>query len=303
MGKIPMKPFVFVVAMLLLPGMSIGAETVKLRHVRSVYADEKEVGLRFPQGVGCDGKAGIVVADSGNGRLVRFTLSDGKLTTDREIKVPELSVPIRVHINSKGEIFAFDGRRQRVVRLSPEGAFKGYVSAAGLPAPTTFIPRSFAIDRSDYIYLLDLFAQRVLILTPGGRYAKQIGFPEDYGFISDLTVDDKGNIYLVDSVKAMVFMAGKGAEKFSPLTESMKKTMKFPATITTDERGNIYLADRNGGVIFILGQDGSLKGEQSNMGWTEGLLHYPEQMYINENDEILIADRGNNRVQLFTIRR
>jgi hypothetical protein len=37
------------------------------------------------------------------------------------------------------------------------------------------------------------------------------------------------------------------------------------------------------------------------MGWNEGLLYYPSQMCLNEKGEVFIADRGNSRVQVFSI--
>ncbi len=37
------------------------------------------------------------------------------------------------------------------------------------------------------------------------------------------------------------------------------------------------------------------------MGWKEGLLYYPSQLCINEKGEIFIADRNNNRIQIFTV--
>jgi NHL repeat len=84
------------------------------------------------------------------------------------------------------------------------------------------------------------------------------------------------------------------------LTGSMKDRMKFPSTIGIDGRGNIYLADKNAGVLYILGQDGSIQGEQLQMGWKEGLLRYPSQICIDARGEFFIADRGNNRIQVFT---
>ncbi|MHB1011468.1 MAG: NHL repeat-containing protein [Desulfobacteria bacterium] len=295
-----MRIIVSIAAMLLLAKMSIGAEVLKLRHFQSVYADDKGAGFRSPEGVGCDGKGHILVADSGNGRLVRFTLIDGKAMPDKEIKAPELSFPVRVHTNSKGEIFALDGRQKRVVRFSPGGGFLGRVDAADSPPPSTVVPRSFDIGKDDSIYLLDVFGGRVLILTPEGKFAKKIDFPAGYEVISDLAVDGKGTVFLIDSVKAIVYVAAKDSGQFSPLTESMKERMKFPATIATDAHGNIYLADKNGGDIYIVGPDGSFKGEQLSMGWKEGQLRYPCQLCVNDKGEVFVADRDNNRVQMFS---
>lgn len=300
MGKSRVKIIVSIAAMLLLAKVSVGAEALKLRHFQSVYADDKDAWFSFPEGVGCDEKSHILVADSGNGRLVRFTLIDGKAMPDKVIKVPELSFPIRVRTNSKGEIFALDGRQKRVLRFSPAGEYQGRVDAAGTPSPSIVVPRSFDIGKDDSIYLLDVFAGRVLILTPEGKFEKTIDFPVGYEVISDLAVDGKGTVFLIDGVKAMVYVAAKGSAQFSPLTESMKAVMKFPATITTDAHGNIYLADKNGGNIHIVGQDGSFKGEQLTMGWKEGQLRYPCQLCVNDKGEVFVADRDNNRIQIFS---
>jgi len=286
--------------MLLLAKVSVGAEALKFKHFQSVYEDAKEAGFRSPEGVGCDGKGHILVADSGNGRLVQYTLINGKAMPDREIRAPELTFPVRVQTNSKGEIFALDGRRKRVVRFSPAGEYLGRVDAADSPPPSTAIPRSFDIGKDDTIYLLDVFGGRVLILTPEGKFSNKIDFPKGYEVISDLAVNEKGTVFLIDSVKAMVYVAAKGSGQFSPLTESMKEVMKFPATITTDGDGNLYLADKYGGNIYIVGQDGSFKGEQLTMGWKEGQLRYPCQVCVNDKGEVFVADRDNNRIQIFS---
>ena len=280
---------------------SFSAETVKFRYLQSVYFDEKGGGLKQPEGVACNEKSLLVVGDTGNDRLVQYTIQDKSLKSGSEIKIPQLSNPIRVQINSKGEIFALDGKTRRILRLSPEGAFKGYVDPEGVPSPTAFVPRSFKIDRNNNIYLLDIFTGRVLVLTPEGKYQKQIPFPKEFGFISDLSVDSKGTLLLIDCVKAMVFSAAKDLNSFSPLTKNLREHLNFPTSITTDNRGTIYIVDENGSGIVILAQDGSFVGRQLSMGWNEGLLYYPSQISINEKGEVFIADRGNSRVQIFTL--
>ena len=128
---------------------------------------------------------------------------------------------------------------------------------------------------------------------------RQIKFPREYGFFSDVTVDFRGTVIIVDVVGGKVFSAAKNSASFSPLTSSLKEYVRFPAHLTTDERGRIYLVDRNGGSIISLGQDGSFLSRQSGMGLKEGSLNYPAQMCMNNKGEIFIADTNNSRVQIF----
>jgi sugar lactone lactonase YvrE len=283
------------------PVTSVGAAGVKFRHIISVYSDDKGVGLRQPEGVACNEESLLVVADTGNGRLLRYTFGDKTLRTGAsQIKIPQLSYPVRVKINSKNEMYVLDGKQRRIIRMTPEGEFKEYVEPTGLPSPTSYVVRSFDIDKNNYLYLLDIFSRRVLVLEPDGRYLRHIEFPKDYGFFSDLAVDFRGNVLLIDSLKAVVFSAHKDSATFTPLSESLHEYTRFPACLTTDKRGRIYLVDRNGSRIIILGQNGSFLGRQSGMGWREGLLNYPSQLCINNKGEVFVADTKNNRVQIFT---
>jgi len=273
---------------------------MKFRYITSVYTDDKGLGLKQPEGVACSGESLLIVADSGNGRLLRYSYKDGATELGTvEIKVDQLSYPIKTEINSNGEIFILDRKLRSIVRLSPAGEFRGYLQPVGLPSPTAYVLRSFTIDRNDNIYILDILSERVLILNPEGKYVSQIKFPDEYGFFSDVAVDFRGAVLLIDGVGGMVFSAGKNSASFSPLTSSLKEYVRFSTSLTTDDRARIYLVDRNGGSIVILGQDGSFLSRQSGRGWKEGSLNYPAQMCINKKGEIFVADTNNSRVQIF----
>ena len=281
---------------------SFGAEVLKFSHITSIYADQHETAIKQPEGIACDDQSLLVVADSGNGRLLRFMFRDKTISSGSPaIQLPELTYPAQAQLNSKGEIFVLDRMKRRIVRLTPDGAFHSYLEPTGLPSATV-VPRSFFIDRNDIIYILDIFSERVLVLGPEGQYRAQKKFPKDYGFFSDLTVDFKESIFLIDSINAMVFSAAKDATAFSPLTQNLKQYMRFPTGITTDNKGHMYLVDRNGGRIIILGPDGSFLGRLSAMGWKEGFLNYPSQLCINSRGEIFIADTNNNRIQVFALK-
>lgn len=280
---------------------SFGAERTRFRFLTAIYFDEKGASIRQPEGVACNEGSTLIVGDTGNGRLLRYTVAENDLRPAGEIRAPQLSYPLRVQMNSKGDIFALDGKQLRIARFGPGGEFKGYVSPEGIPSPASFIPRGIKMDRTDNMYILDIFSARVLVLNPEGKYQRHLELPRDFGFFSDLAVDFKGTIFLVDSVRATVSVAAKDAKGFSPLTKGLKEHLSFPVYITTDSRGVLYLVDQNGGGVVILGQDGSFLGRQLAMGWNPGLLYYPSQICLNEKGQVFIADRGNNRVQVFSI--
>jgi DNA-binding beta-propeller fold protein YncE len=285
---------------------SFGAEALKFSYITSIYAnqtaaDQEGTPFRQPEGIACNEQSLVLVADTGNGRLLRYIFRDQTISGSPAIQIPELAYPTRVQLNSKGEIFVLDRKKRRIGRLTPAGAFKGYLEPTGLPSPT-YVPRSFCIDRDDAIYVLDIFSERILVLNSEGRYLAQKKFPKDYGFFSDLTVDFKGTVFLIDSINATVFSAAKDSAAFSPLTKNLKEYMRLATAITTDNRGHIYLVDRNGSRVIILGPDGSFLGRLSAMGWKEGLLNYPSQLCINSSGQIFIADTNNNRIQVFAVK-
>jgi len=275
-------------------------EVLKIKHVISVYSDEKGAGLARPDGVGCGGGS-LVVSDTGNGRLLLYTLQEGKISGGTEMKSDQLEEPLRARINSKKQIFVLDGKKRRISLFAEDGSFRGLLEPSGLPG-TTPVPRSFFIDREDNLYLLDLSSGSVLILDPEGKYVRHIALPEDGGFFSDVAVDFRGNILLLDSLKGQVYAAQKDAEGFSPLTNSRPEGLKFPTSISSDSSGRLYILDQNGGEIFILGPDGTLKAHLSKLGWKEGELYYPSDLCLDPAaSDLFIADRNNNRVQYFKL--
>ena len=288
-------------AALFIATVGYGADAVKLRPMAAAYTDNNGGLMKRPEGVAYDEKSLLVVADTGNGRILLYTFNGDRLAPRTSIALPQLPYPIRVQIDSKGEILALDGKSRRIVRVTAAGEFKGYIEAVGIPSTGAVVPRSFKIDRKDNLYLLDIFSGRVLILDATGKFLRGIPFPQKYGFISDLAVDANGNLYLVDSVGGKIFSARKDATVITPLSGSLKEDLDFPVGMATDSRGRLYLSDQNGSGIVILGPDGSFRGRQSDFGWKDGLLRYPSALAVSEGGNLFIADRQNSRVQVFTI--
>jgi hypothetical protein len=294
------RPVILFTILLLLagPAQAAGAEKVRLKYVGAAYGDTGGAGLRNPEGVACDGTS-FWVADTGNSRLLRYRLKDQTLAPEAELRAP---FPTVVQVSSKGEILALNAKERRIVRLTPSGEAKGFVTAQGAPGSADMVPKSFRLGKNDTIYILDVLGARVLVLAPDGKYLRQIGFPEHYGFFSDLAVDGQGTVFLVDSVQATIHTAAADADRFTALTADLKEFVNFPTSLEVDSRrGVIYLVDQYGSGLAMVGRDGSFLGRNLGLGWKETLLHYPAQVCLGGEGHLFIADRNNNRAQLFTV--
>ena len=175
----------------------------------------------------------------------------------------------------------------------------GVVQPQGVPNGSTLMVRAFALDSEDNMYLLDLFGKRVIVINSAGAFQREIPLPKKARGVSDLALDPRGTLYVLDSVEAVIYAAAKGVQTFSPLTTDLSQYATFPTNITPDGRGGLLVVDRNGSGIVMVGQDGSYRGRQLNMGWKAGLLYYPCQLCLTDTDEAVIADRDNSRVQIF----
>jgi len=277
------------------------AENARLRHLTSVYFDDQGGGLHRPEGVACDSAGQVVVGDTGNDRILRYLFEDRTVSGGSEIKIPELSAPSWIQLNSKGEIYALDGKQRRIVRLGPAGDFRGALSFDGAPPPTTIVPKSFKIDSADQIYVLDVFSARILVLNADGQYQKSMALPADVGFVSDLAVDFSGTVFLLDSINRRIYAAEKDAESFTPLGRDLTESLTSAPAYMTASRGILFIVEGTGSSIVTLGRDGTFLARQLAMGWTEGMLNHPSQLCINERDEVFLADRDNSRVQIFSL--
>lgn len=263
-----------------------------------VYADGKGVAFKAPEGVACSASA-VVVADTGNGRLVSFGWKDGSVTGGAEVKIPQLTYPVRVQIDSKGNILVLDRKARRIARLDPKGSFLGWLDAKGA---TGIVPGSLKLDAADNAYVIDLAGSQLLVLDPSGAVTRRVPLPKGKVF-TDTAVDAAGTVYALDASGALIWSVEKDGSQLKPLSKSLREVMSFPAYVATDGKGTLFVVDQNGNGLVLVGTDGGYLGRRLTIGWGAGTVYYPSQICLGDDGGMMLADRGNNRVQMFSVTR
>jgi DNA-binding beta-propeller fold protein YncE len=263
---------------------------------QAVYADAADLPLKAPEGVACDDGGTLVVADTGNSRLLTFTWRDGTLIQGRQIRLQQIVYPFRVQIDGKGDVLVLDRKGRRIVRVDERGAYAGIVEAKG----ATLTVSAFRAGPGGDLVVLDVVVGKVLVVGSDSAVKRELPLPKGALGITDVAVDAGGRLYVVDAPSATVFAAEPAATAFQPLSKSLKEEISFPTYLAPDNRGRLYLTDQHGHAIVTLGVDGSFLGRELALGQATGALQYPAQLCITSLGDVVVADRANNRVQIFT---
>ena len=286
-----MKKAALALAFVLVPRGLHAAEVLKLRPTAVLYADSAGVALHEPQGVGC-GSGAFVVADSGNGRVLKFEISGALVRTTAAFAVKEIAYPMRADLGKDGTLFVLDGKSRRIGKITADGSFGGWIE---LEAAVI----GFALAPSGSLFALDLAGHRVVVLDPTAAQARAIALPADARFPVDVALGSRETAYVVDAVTKRVYAARSEDKEFAPIGKSLAEDLDFPGALATDGGTRLFVADQNGGGIVIVGADGSFRGRQSAFGWKEGYLRWPSGLCVS-GKTVVAADRENQRVEVFT---
>jgi DNA-binding beta-propeller fold protein YncE len=206
-----------------------------------------------------------------------------------------------VQIDGRGNALVLDRKARRIVRLDVKGGFAGALEITGLRGPPAVVPAAFKLDGAGRVLVLDVAERRVVEAEAGGAAVREIPVPRGAIF-ADVAPGPGGQILAVDPVAGSVWVADPKATSFRELARGLKDRAAFPSYLAV-QGARIYLADPHGNGIASLGVDGSPQGRELGYGFADGQLQYPGQICATARGEILVADRGNSRVQIFAVTR
>jgi hypothetical protein len=245
--------------------------------------------LASPKGIASDASGNIYIADSGNNRVLKETLSAGSYT-ESTVPTSALSYPSGVAVDGSGNVYVADTYNNRVIK---ETLSAGSYTESTVPTSSLYNPSGVAVDGSGNVYISDSDNNRVLVETlSAGRYAEGVVTTSALLWPSEIAVDGSGNLYVADTGNSRVLKETLSAGSY---TESTVPTsaLNYPFGVTVDGLGNVYVADTYNSRV--------LKETLSAGSYTESTvpinaLDYPFGVAVDSIGNVYIADTYNNRV-------
>ena len=273
---------------------------------------------------------GVVSTLAGGGDQI------GAVAINGQGSVASFKYPEDVAVDSAGNVYVGDGNNQLIRKITPGGLVSTFAGSSGTTGSTDGMgtaalfrnPEGLAVDSSDNIYVADTNNHLIRKITPGGVVTTLAGgggtgatdgvgtaayFNKPYG----VAVDSNDNIYVADTWNnrirkitpggVVTTFAGSGAVS-STNGVGIAASFNRPYRVAVDSNDNIYVADRDShmirkitpeGLVSTLAGDGGT-GSADGVG-TVATVNNPHGVAVDSNDNIYVADAGNNRIRKITL--
>ena len=247
-----------------------------------------------PSGIAVDPSGNVLVADTGNGRIEKFSPTGAFVTS-----IGQFEAPNGIAIDRAGNIYVAEiGSKHRVQKLGPDGTF---VAAW---APGLYGPRRIAIGPDDSIYVVDSGRNRIVKFSPDGQVLTTWGSEGSgdgqFKGLSSVTVDATSNkLYVADPLNSRIQVFdsnGKFLTKWS--VPEWRQTLGFEDLAVDSQTGRLYAssAHMNSVLIFDFGgtRIGSLTPKPPDK------LDGPSALALTDR-KLYVLNMGGNRVSVIEL--
>jgi DNA-binding beta-propeller fold protein YncE len=247
-----------------------------------------------PTAIAVDANGNILVADTGNGRIEKFS-PNGTFVTS----IGQFEAPNGIAIDRAGNIYVAEiGSKHRVRKLAPDGTFIAEW------APGLYGPRRIAIGPDDSIYVVDSGRNRIVKFSPDGQVLASWGSEGsgDGQFIglSSVAVDPTNNrVYVADPINSRIQVFdsnGKFLTKWS--IPEWGRPVGFEDLAIDPGAGRLYASSAHMSTILVFDLQGNRLGTLAPM--PPNKLEGPSALALAK-DKLFVLNSASVRVSVIDL--
>jgi DNA-binding beta-propeller fold protein YncE len=255
-----------------------------------------------PTAITIDGSGNFFVADTGNGRIQKFSPTGAFVTKiGTEENHSKSSRPSGVAIDRAGHIYVADTGNHRVQKLAPDGTFGAELKDAELGF---YGPRRIAIGSDDSIYVVDQGHTRIIRFSPDGAVLSTWGSKGT----GDGQFDDPTSV-AVDSTTNKVYVADPINRRIQIFDSNGKFLAKWPVPewgqpqgfedLGIDTKtGRLYASSANMDSVLMFDLNGKRVGSLTPK--PPDRLERPSALAL-ANGKIYVLNMEGNRVSIIDL--
>lgn len=224
--------------------------------------------LSEPHGIGLDKDGNLLIADTGNGRVVRFSREGkylGEIGTGSGSGPGQFTEPRVVEIDRKGRIFVNDRKsdRPRIQVFTPKGKFIRMFAAKGTGPGHILRGHGLGFNDAQQLYVTDVDNMRVNAYEHSGEFLFSFGKdgmePGEFNAPHGLTMDRNGEIFVQGYYGPCQKFTGDGKYILDFAHGDPPDGPVYFHSIAGDRWGNVYLTVRT-----KAGYDNALQDSSGN---------------------------------------
>ena len=161
-----------------------------------------------------------------------------------------------------------------------------------------------AVDNKDNVYLLQREEKFMMIFSSTGKL-EEIWENKDFLDVHQLHIAPDGRIFVTDrDAHCIVIFSPSGeiigtiGKRNSP--QELGKPFNHPTCAVCTSEGEIFISDGYGNYsVHHFNSSGNLVHSWGKPGYEEGCFSTPHSLLLTKDNNLLVADRENNRIQVF----
>jgi sugar lactone lactonase YvrE len=264
------------------------------------FTGSPEAGMSRPMGLTPAGDK-TLVADTGNGRILILD-RQGKISkTITEIGNRRLMYPAAVAAMDKETVIIGDLYRGEVAAVSYNGEERFSLPLAADKSKVGAIrPTAIAVSQNR-IFVTEVEGHRVLVFDGQGRFIRAFGRPGDkpgeLSFPNGIAMDPAEKlVYVADSNNRRIQLFDLEG-KFVKVLNLRDLKPLMPRGLVVDSRDRaLYFADTLDHKVFRY----DLDTKKISLVNKATALSFPNAVSVDDTGRLLVADRENNRVVVFS---
>jgi DNA-binding beta-propeller fold protein YncE len=218
-----------------------------------------------PTGIAVDGSGNVLVADTNNSRIEKFSPTGTSLAIlgSKGSGQGEFRAPNGIAVDGAGNTYVADAANHRVEKLSSDGKF---VAEWKGPEPGFYGPRRIAIGPDDSIYIVDQGHNRIAEFSFGGELLTVWGSAGNgdgqFNDPTSVAVDRATNkVYVADPINKRIQVFdehGKFLTKWS--VPEWGQPVGFEDLVIDAHRGRLYASSTHLDAILVFDLSGTRIG-------------------------------------------